>query len=47
MVEVFEMQDFAFMGRWRYNPSKQNDNDELSDDNETAMDEYFASIQEW
>ncbi len=47
MVHVVNMQDIAFSGRWRYNPRQDNDYDESSDDTETAMDEYLASIQEW
>ena len=41
------MHDFALMGRLRYKPRQQNDNDESSDDIETAMYEYFTSIQDW
>ena len=46
MVQVVVMQDFAFIGRWRYNPRKQNDTKESSYETEKAIDEYFASIQE-
>ena len=46
MVQVVDMQDFAFMGRWKYNLRQQNDNEESSDETETAMGEYLASIQE-
>ncbi len=47
MAEVLDMQDFAFMGRWRYNPRQQKDNDESNEEQEGSMDEYFVSIQEW
>ncbi len=44
MVEIVEMQDFAFMGTWRYHPKKQNDDNESSDEKEEIMDDYIYSI---
>ncbi len=44
MVEVLEMQDFAFMGTWRYNPRRDIDIDQSSEENEDGMDDFFASI---
>jgi len=46
MVEVVEMQDYAFVGRWRFNPKQQDDRDQSSDDNEIPMDEYLDTIQD-
>jgi len=47
MVHVVDLQDIAFSRRWRFNSRQDNYYDESSDDTETAMDEYLASIQEW
>jgi hypothetical protein len=38
------MEDFAYMGRWRYNPRKQNYNDESIEEQEDSMDDYLSSI---
>jgi hypothetical protein len=46
MVEVVEMQDYSFIGRWRYKPPHEYDSDESSEENENTMEEQLASIQE-
>ena len=46
MVDVVDMQDYAFVGRWRFNPKKEDDRDQSSDENEIPMDEYRYTIQD-
>ena len=43
MVDVVEMQDFAFMGNWRYSPRVDYDNDHSSEENEVATNELNDS----
>ena len=42
MVEILDMQDYAFMDRWRYNHPQEIDSDQSSEE-----DENFENIQEW
>ena len=46
MAKVVEMQDYAFMGRWRYNPSRENDSDQSSEESEEPLENYRNTIQE-
>ena len=46
MVDVVDMQDFAFMGRWRYNPPREIDSNQSSEENEEPAEEHPETIQE-
>ena len=46
MVDVVDIQDFAFIGRWRYNPVQKNYNDESREEQEDSINDYFSSIRE-
>ena len=43
-MQVVEMADYAFVGRWRFNPRQENDNDDSSDETAENMDEFLDSI---
>ncbi len=44
MVQVVDVQDYAFVGQWRFNQQRLSDSYLSTVSDEPAIDEYFTSI---